>query len=277
VKNQWNTSDPPPAPPCDITFFVACYNEEGGIIGTLETLVSALHEMRITYDIVVVDDASRDRSVELIQAFVAAHPEEPIQLLVNEMNAGVGNNYAEAAFHGGGAYYRMVCGDDVESKETLLQILKRLGEADMILCYHDGPKVRNWSRRAISRSFTGMVNFLGGYKIKYYNGLPVCHRSDVMRWHSNAHGFGFQADLVVRLLDLGANYIEIPVVPQERASGATKAFTLTNFCSVIHTLLDIAIRRSARIIYPERFTKPLARRREHLARERASEIPASAS
>ncbi len=255
-------ADLQPTHVCDITFFIACYNEEGGILGTLETLLSAVHELPITYDIVIVDDASRDRSVELIQRFMADHPQEKIKLLVNEMNAGVGNNYAEAAFHGTGEYYRMVCGDDVESKEVFLSVLKHLGEADMILCYHVDQSVRRWLRRVISKIFTGAVNLIGGYHIKYYNGLPICNRSDVMRWHSNAHGFGFQADLVVRLLDLGADYIEVPIMPQERTSGSTKAFTLVNFCSVVHTLLDIAIRRIARIMYPKRFTRPLARRRE---------------
>ena len=249
---------------CDITLFIACYNEESEIIGTFNTLLSALRQLPITYDIVVVDDASRDRSVELIQGFMSSHPEEPIKLVINDVNAGLGNNYAEAAFHGGGEYYRMVCGDNVEPAEVFLEVLKHLGEADIILCYHSFRKFRGWHRRVISTAFTSLVNLLGGHRIKYYNGLPVCRRYDVMRWHSNAHGFGFQADLITRLLDLGANYIEIPIVPRKRAGGSSKALTLPNVCSVTHTLLDIAIRRVARIIYPHRFTRPLARRRHRM-------------
>ena len=243
--------DPTPAAPCDITFFVACYNEAGGIVGTLDTLLGALRQLPISYDVVVVDDASTDRSVPLVQSYISAHPHEPIKLLVNDVNTGVGNNYAEAAFHGGGEYYRMVCGDDVEPENVLVDVLKHLGEADIILCYHSFRRFRGWSRRMISTTFTAAVNLLGGHQLKYYNGLPICRRYDVMRWHSNAHGFGFQADLVARLLDLGASYIEIPIVPRERTSGSTKAFTLANFCSVVHTLLDIAIRRTAKLIYPE--------------------------
>jgi dolichol-phosphate mannosyltransferase len=261
-------TDPHAAEATDITFFIACYNEEAEIVGTLDTLLSAVHELPITYDIVIIDDTSTDRSVELIQKYISAHPAEPIKLLVNDTNMGLGNNYAEAAFHGRGEYYRLICGDNVESKEVLQELLKHLGEADIILSYHAFRVVRGWNRRAISSLFTTIVNILGGHKLKYYNGLPICRRFDVMRWHSNAHGFGFQADLVVRLLDLGANFVEIPVMPRERAGGQSKAFTLVNLFSVIHTLLDIAIRRSARIMYPHRFTRPLARRREELARKK---------
>lgn len=49
----------------DLTLFVACYNEEANIIDTLDTLIAALRECNLTWEIVVIDDASRDHSVEL--------------------------------------------------------------------------------------------------------------------------------------------------------------------------------------------------------------------
>jgi len=79
----------------------------------------------------------------------------------------------------------------------------------------------------------------------------------VMRWHSNSHGFGFQADLITRLLDLKPSYIEIPVYPNERAAGATKAFKFRNICSVGHTLLEIWLRRLGKLVYPEATRRPL--------------------
>ncbi len=88
---------------CDITLFVACYNEEKGIIPTLQTLLAALDEAGCSYDIVVIDDASKDRSVRLVEEFTAEHPEEPITLVRNEFNQGLGVNYVEAAFLGADA------------------------------------------------------------------------------------------------------------------------------------------------------------------------------
>ena len=59
---------------CDLSLFVACYNEEEGIIPTLHTVLDALNEVGCSYDIVIVDDASQDRSVPLIKRFMAEHP-----------------------------------------------------------------------------------------------------------------------------------------------------------------------------------------------------------
>ncbi len=182
--------------PCELTLFVACFEEEQGIIPSIETVVAAAQETAIRYDIVVVDDCSKDNSVKLVQEYMAQHPEVPLMLVVNQVNQGFGLNFVEASFRGRGKYYRGICGDDTETKETLVSVFKRLGEADMILTYHTDAGARAWSRRVISRSYTALINLLSGHKIKYYNGLAVHHRYNVMRWHSNSHGFGFQADLV---------------------------------------------------------------------------------
>src|SRR4029077_8558160 len=46
----------------DITFFVSCYNEEEFIVATLDTVQSAMEGLGLTYDIVIIDDGSKDRS-----------------------------------------------------------------------------------------------------------------------------------------------------------------------------------------------------------------------
>ena len=235
----------------DLTLFVACYEEEVGIIPSLETVAAAAREAGITYDIVVVDDASKDNSVRLIREYMERRPEIPITLVVNEVNQGVGSNFGEAAFFGQGKHYRMVCGDDVETQETLVSVFRRLNDADIILTYHADNSARSWGRRLLARAYTALVNLLSGYKLHYYNGLPVLLRQDVLRWHSNTQGFGFQADLVTRLLDMGATYLEVPVVPKERTAGSSKAVNFRNICSVAHTLVEIIIRRTAKLLYPQ--------------------------
>jgi hypothetical protein len=146
---------------------------------------------------------------------------------------------------GRGKYYRMICGDNVEPKETLVEVFKHLGAADMVLFYHD-VEGKALSRRILSRCYTWLVNLITGYHVQYYNGMPLHQRYNVMRWHTNYHGFGFQADMIARLLDQGFNYIEVPLKGNERKTGTSHALTLRNFFSVTHTLLDLSIRRVAR-------------------------------
>lgn len=251
----------------DITFYVACYNEEDNIVATLDTLLAALGEVNCSWEIIVIDDGSSDRSVEVTQRYIDEHPGMPIVCVVNDENKGLAQNYIDGAFLGSGRYYRLVCGDNAEPKETFVTILKHLGEAEMIIPYQVECKGKSLSRRMISKLYTWIINRVSGHRIKYYNGLAIHLRYNVMRWHTNYRGFGFQADMITRLLDEGFSYIEVPVVAQERVKGKSKALTFRNFFSVAHTILDILIRRVGRATYYGRKKRPVEREARSVERE----------
>jgi dolichol-phosphate mannosyltransferase len=233
-----------------ITLFVPCYNEAGNIEGTLDVIAAACAEAAITYEVIVIDDASTDGTPEIVHRYMISHPDMPIKLHVNEKNMGLGENFGEAAFMGSGEFYRLVCGDNVEPIETLVKVFREIGKADIILSYRpEGVPGKAIGRMALSKIYTGLVNLISGYKIHYYNGLPIFKRRDVMRWNPNSHGFGFQADLITRLLDRGATFIEVPTTAHERNDGKPKALNFRNLCSVGHSLLNILIRRLSKIVY----------------------------
>lgn len=253
---------PPPAPgiagprppldqdwDVDLTLMVACYNEEQDIVPTLRSVLRAVDEVGCSYEVIVIDDASQDASVKLVREFQEQHPDRPIRLVANETNKGLAQNYIEGAFLGRGRYYRLVCGDDVEPVETLVRVLGSVGRADVVVPYQVECSGRPLYRRLLSRAFTIVVNGITGYRLKYYNGLAVLPRYQVMRWHTDYRGFGFQADMLTRMLDQGASYVEVPVVARERRRGESKALTLHNLLSVTHMLIDLGIRRIGRLMY----------------------------
>ncbi|NCW26711.1 MAG: glycosyltransferase family 2 protein [Verrucomicrobia bacterium] len=235
--------------PVFLTLFVACYNEQDNILGTLETLIQALQKTVPSFDIIVVDDASKDESVARIRKFMSAHPDVPIRLLRNAHNEGVATNYAEAAFRAKGEWLRMICGDNVEPENTLETIFKQIGKAEVVVPYTVEICGRGAFRRLLSKTYTALVNAISGYRMHYYNGLLVTRTEYVRRWHSNSHGFGFQADLLTRLLSKNLSYVEIPVYGNERATGESKALTVRNLASVAHSLQNIAIRRISKALY----------------------------
>ena len=119
----------------DITVYVACYNEEDNIIHTLNMLLESFAEAPCSWEGIVIDDASSDRSVEFVEQFISDHPELSIFLVINDENKGLGYNYVDAAFLGRGRYYRLICGDNVEAKDNMVRLLKSMGKADMLITY----------------------------------------------------------------------------------------------------------------------------------------------
>ena len=53
-----------------ISIVTPCYNEEANIIATLDTIQQALRDSPLRWEALVIDDASRDRSVELVIDYI---------------------------------------------------------------------------------------------------------------------------------------------------------------------------------------------------------------
>lgn len=239
--------------PIDLTIFISCYKEEPYIVTTLDTVRSALKEAdHISYEIIVIDDCSGDRSPDLVEDYIRTHPDERIILRRNKVNCGLAQNYFDAAFIGKGKYYRLICGDDAEPLDTMVAVFREIGQADMLIPYYVSSEGKSFSRRMISNTYSRLVNFISGFKLHYYNGLAVHLRYNVMRWHPNTRGFGFQADIICMLLDQGFTYKEVPVRTIERKKGDSKALTYKNMLSVAHTIIDIIIRRASNKVYQNR-------------------------
>ena len=243
----------------DLTVLVTCYNEEDYIVDTLESEVEAMKQVSLSYEIMVIDDASWDGSVERIREYLQAHPAYPITLKINEKNRGFANNYVEGAFLGKGKYYHLVCGDNSMPAQYLVDAYRLIGKADMIVPYQIQWEVvgKSFGRKCLSRIFTRLVNFLGGYKMKYYNGMAVQLRYNVMRWHPTSYGFGFQADILTMLLDQGNSYVQVYSCSVDRKGRGSTSVSLRNFLSVCHTLLEITFRRVRRCLYGKDWPKPV--------------------
>jgi glycosyltransferase involved in cell wall biosynthesis len=235
--------------PLDLTIFISCYNEAEFIIATIETVTAAARAAALRFEILVIDDGSRDNSRQLVADYIAAHPGENIVLRANRSNKGLAQNYMDGAFLGQGKYYRLVCGDNAEPFESILSVLQAIGKADIIVPYYTSSEGKSARRRFISNTYTAIVNLVTGNKLHYYNGLAVHLRYNVMRWHTNTRGFGFQADILCLLIDLGFSYLEVPVITIEQRRGSSNALTFRNFLSVSHSLVEIANRRISNRVY----------------------------
>ena len=231
----------------DLTAFVSCYNEASLILQSLEDIRMALRESGASFEIIVIDDCSRDDSTEKVRGYIAEHPDDRIILRSNLVNQGLAQNYIDGAFLGKGRYYKLFCGDNTEPPETFIQICKLMGKADIIIPHYSTVEGKSRFRKSLSNAFTKLVNLVSGNDLNYYNGLAIHLRYNIMRWHPNTRGFGFQADIICMLLDQGASHLEVAVPAINRAE--SRALTWKNVLSVLHTLIDIFIRRGAGYVY----------------------------
>jgi glycosyltransferase involved in cell wall biosynthesis len=227
----------------DLTFFVPCYNEAGNIRATVDTILTAMHGSTVSYEILMCDDSSEDNTKEIIDSIIIDNKSSRLRLVANDINRGLGFNYFRCAFLAHGKHYMLINGDNVEPSEAIKRIVHLLGKRDMIIPYFGKEDKRSLFRRSVSRFFSFLINVLGGHRVYYYNG-PVLHQTDNVRFfRSETHGYGYQAELICRLLHENISYEQVAVPNADREWGFSKAFSIGNILSVCNSLFHIFVRR----------------------------------
>lgn len=71
-----------------ISLFFPAYNEEANVGGTIEKCIAVLEPLGCEYEIIIVDDGSKDRTAEIVQSYSAKNPH--VVLKKHEKNKGYG-------------------------------------------------------------------------------------------------------------------------------------------------------------------------------------------
>ena len=93
-----------------VSVVVPSYNHEKFILKALNSVVRQTYK---DYEIVLLDDASSDCSVERIDEFIAAHPEIPCRRYVHAQNKGGVITLNELIQHAQGEYIALINSDDI--------------------------------------------------------------------------------------------------------------------------------------------------------------------
>jgi len=79
----------------DLSLVLACYNEERVLEQSVAEIVGVLDNTRYSYEVIFVDDCSRDRTRELIDQAIARYPDKRMSKIFHEENQGRGGSVAD--------------------------------------------------------------------------------------------------------------------------------------------------------------------------------------
>ena len=219
-----------------LSIYVPCFNEENNITNTLNKIKEAAQH--ISYEVIVVDDGSEDKTIEMIEKFKKDNPNVNTKIICNENKLGIGFNHRAAARKASGKYYMLITGDADEPAGEIKKIVNNIGKADMILCYLVDK--RRVERRTLSRVFTFIVNLITLNNIKYYNGPNIHLLENVKLYSGTRSGYGYQAELVAAQLRKKKTYVEVEISPYTPPSEKLQLLSLLRrLPSVTASLISI--------------------------------------
>lgn len=219
-----------------LSIIITSYNEEDTIEKTVSTTLRALGDAIDDYEIIIIDDTSRDHSFEIAQKLAAKNSH--IRAIRNEKNMNQGKCFEKSFNLATKEYHCLLSGDDLLETESLRRLFLATGDADIILNIPLNTEARHPIRKFISFLYVQILNILFGLRIKYYNG-PTIIRTSLLKTLKISGAFSFMAEAVIPLLKRGVTYVAIPVKLNPDKKGANVKTLKRNFLPVVRAILGL--------------------------------------
>ncbi|HMK74143.1 MAG TPA: bifunctional glycosyltransferase/class I SAM-dependent methyltransferase [Myxococcaceae bacterium] len=254
----------PPAGRPRLLVFVIAYQAEATLTAVLERIPRSVLEAWDT-EILVVDDASADRTYAIGRAYQAAHPDLPLTVLRNAYNQGYGGNqkvgYAYAIARGFDVV-AMVHGDGQYAPEELPRLLAPLGEGTADAVFGSRMMPPSGALRGGmplykfvgNRILTTLQNALLGTRLsEFHSGYRLYRVATLstLPFALNSNDFHFDTEIILQLLNAGARIVELPI-PTYYGDEISRVNGLAYAWNVVSATLQNALHRTG-LLYQRRF------------------------
>lgn len=202
----------------DLSVIVPAYNEERRLPPTLLDLVDYFNSQALAYEIIVVDDGSKDSTAAVVEKFSKLNP--TVHLLSLAQNMGKGAAVKQGVLSSKG---KRVLFADADGATPIAEYEKLAKELDAgcdlaigsrALYSEDTNVTTKWYRKFLGRSFNWVVNqiILPGIADTQC-GFKLFSRpaADFLFSRQTAHGFSFDVELLFLAQRAGLIIAEVPI------------------------------------------------------------------
>jgi glycosyltransferase involved in cell wall biosynthesis len=224
-----------------VSAFFPCYNDEATIGRMVELAGKTLDQCGIDGEIIVINDGSTDGSAEVLASLSDVDPR--LRVVTHESNRG----YGGALLSGFGAATRewvFYTDGDAQFDPTELANLVEAASDDVDVV--QGYKLRradNLARRVIGRVYHRFVSFAFRLEIRDTDCDFRLIRRSMLDRITLVHSTGvICVELVRKLQDSGARFVEVPVHHYAREHGQSQFFRFTRVASTLTDLVGLWFR-----------------------------------
>jgi glycosyltransferase involved in cell wall biosynthesis len=190
-----------------VTIVVPAYNEEGGIRPVVERLRKAMLDFPYEYEILVVDDGSRDNTGEAARA-------TGVRVVQHRQNRGYGEALKTGIRHARYERIAIIDADGSYPEKEIPRLAALLDDAEMVVGARTGPNAAiPLIRRPAKKALTLLASYLTGVKIPDLNsGLRLFRRALAIEFFDLLPSkFSFTTTITLAALNSGylVEYVEV--------------------------------------------------------------------
>ena len=233
------------------------YNEESNIGNLLTRIDEALEDANLEYRVIVVDDGSSDRTLDILRSSQARFP---LTIHEHRINQGLGATIRDGLFLASeeAAENDIVITMDADETHTpglILRMVRMIREGhDVVIAsrYRQGARIYglSWWRRIVSYAASwlfrllfptpGIRDFTCGYRA-YRGSTLKCAISKYGDEFITAEGFQCMVDILLKLRRMQIIFGEVPMILRYDLKGGQSKMRV--FKTATNTLLLLAKRR----------------------------------
>ena len=211
----------PLSPPLNVTVVIPIYNEEANLAELVSRVGAAMQRTGRSYELICVDDGSRDGSAALLESLATERPWlKPLYLIRN-----YGQSAAlQAGFDAAQGEIIVTLDGDLQNEPDdipeLLRLLDERPEVDVISGWRKDRQDRTVSRKLPSMAANALISRATGVKLHDYGCALKVYRADIirgLRLYGELHRF-----IPALAAEVGANIVEVPVRHHARTRGVSK-------------------------------------------------------
>ena len=217
-----------------LSIFFPCYKEAENVGTMVEQAVTVGEGYGVDYEVVVVDDGSRDGSAEIVRGWSAKNPR--VRLVKHEQNRGYG-----AALRTGLASVTkelvfLTDGDNQFHLADLEKLLAKIDSCDVVVGYRQNRQDKSY-RRINGFLWTRFSRFLFGLKVRDIDcAFKLFRRKCLEGLELKSDHLLIHAEILARLTKRGARIQEIGVTHYPRTAGTATATRLGSMLKSIREL-----------------------------------------
>lgn len=226
-----------------LTVLLPAYNEELAIGPVLAEVVEALAELEGSHEILVVDDASTDRTAEVAEQFARDCWQCPIRVIRCPENRGAGAARKVGVREAHGELVVMLDADGSYPAECIRDLIAHFPAYDQV----NGARTSEqgtlpWLRRPAKWFIRMLACYLTGYRIPDLNtGLKAFKRDRMLPWlWVVPNGFSCVTTMTLAFLTNGyaVKYVDVPYRPR---IGKSKFHPIKDTWAYLATVLRMVL------------------------------------
>jgi dolichyl-phosphate beta-glucosyltransferase len=199
-----------------LSIVIPAYNEEIRIVPTIGAIASYVSELGVAWELLVVDDGSKDQTIELVESLEMVN----LRVLRAESNSGKGSAVQRGMLAAQGRYILFDDADNSTPIEELGNLLRKLEEEDYDIAIGSRAAIgavekhRSLLRRMLSNGLRWMVRNIFRIDVRDTQcGFKLFKQEAARRLHSaqTLAGFSFDLEILYLASKLGYRIAEVPV------------------------------------------------------------------